>query len=489
MLMTFNSPFGRYHFLWLPFGLICSKDIFQEKMDQILEECQGCIRIADDITVHGCTKAEHDAHLQNLTQIAHKYDLVFILQKTHMKVPAINFFGCLYDANGVHLDPGKVNAIHALPVPTNITELQEFLGLVTYPSPFIPGLSTLTAPLHELLKMDTDFIWNCTYNATFQQVKEAVISDTTLRYFNPSLPVTIQVDASQVGLGAACLQNGKPIAFASKAHTKTEHQYANIEREMLAVIFGVEQFQTYVYGRSFTIESDHKPLESISQKNLADTPAHLQHMLLHLQGYNYTICYHPGKEMALPDTLSWFSPHPGPNILLDITIRHAHLSPERKEAFQQAFVSNPEMPALTNMIITGWPNNIKAVPHPLHPYWQHWETLTIEDGLVLCGEALIIPPSVRERVLQQFHQFHQGTTKAQLFTHGCVFWLGINKAIEEAVWQCETCTWFQAQNAAAPLIPMPTPSHPWQMCATDIFTLEGTNYLICGDFYSKMILI
>ena len=147
-----------------------------------------------------------------------------------MKAQAVNFFGCLYDANGVHPDPGKVDAVHALPAPTNITELQEFLGLVTYLSPFIPGLSTLTAPLRELLKKDTIFSWNRTYDVAFEQVKEAVISDTTLRYFDPSLPVTIHVDAAQVGLGAALLQNGKPIAFASKALTKTECQYANIER-------------------------------------------------------------------------------------------------------------------------------------------------------------------------------------------------------------------------------------------------------------------
>ena len=155
-------------------------------------------------------------------RIACKYDLVFNPQKTHVKAQAINFFGCLYNADGVHLDPEKVHAVYALPAPTSITELQEFLGLVTYLSPSIPGLSTLTAPLHELLKKDMDFIWNHTYDAAFQWVKEAVISDTTLRYFDLSLPVTIQVDASQVGLGAALLQNGKPIAFTSKALTETE---------------------------------------------------------------------------------------------------------------------------------------------------------------------------------------------------------------------------------------------------------------------------
>ena len=126
--------------------------------------------------------------------------------------------------------------------------------------------------------------------------------------------MTIQVDASQVGLGAALLQNGKPIAFASKALTETKCQYANIEREMLAAVFGVERFQTYVYGWSFTIESDHKPLESISRKNLGDTPAWLQCMMLHLQGYNFTICYCPGKAMVIPDTLSCFSPRPGPDL-------------------------------------------------------------------------------------------------------------------------------------------------------------------------------
>ena len=175
--------------------------------------------------------------------------------------------------------------------------------MVTYLSSFIHGLSTLTTPLQEFQKKDANFTWNASYEATFQQVKQAIISDTTLRYFNPLLPVTIQVNASQVGLGTALLQN-KPVAFASKAFTDTECRYTNKEREMLAVVFGAERFHMYVYGQSFTIESDNKPLESISRKNLADMPAQLQCMMLCLQGYNLTICYHPSKEMVIPDMLS-----------------------------------------------------------------------------------------------------------------------------------------------------------------------------------------
>ena len=394
---------------------------------QRVPECTG---IANDITIHGCTEAEHDVHLQNPMQLACKYGVVFNPQKTHVKAPAINFFGFLYNANDVHPDLEKVDAVHVLPAPTNVTKLQEFLSMVTYLSPFICGLSTLTAPLWELQRKDANFTWNSSYEATFQQLKQAVVSDTTLRYFNPSLPVTIQINASQVGLGTALLQNNKPIAFGSKALTDAECRYANIEREMLAVVFGADRFCTYIYGQSFMIKSDHKLLQSISRKNLADMPAWLQHMMLHLQGYDLKIHYHPDKEMVIKDTLSWFSPWPGPDFPLDITIHNAFITQTHRKLSSKVFISDPEMWALTDLIVTGWPKDIKEVPHPLHPYWQHRETLSIKDGLVLWGEALVIPPAKRERVL---HQFHQGIMKPQLLTSGSFSWPSINKAIEEVV--------------------------------------------------------
>ena len=147
------------------------------------------------------------------------------------------------------------------------------------------------------------------------------------------------------------------------------------------------------------------------------------------------------------------------------------------------------MCALADIIISGWPNDIKEVPHPLCPYWHHCASLTVEDGLVFCGEALIIPPSEREKVLGTLHQSHQGIMKTQLLANGCIFWPGINKAIEDAVWQCETCMRFQARNAATSLTPTPTPSCPWQICASAIFTLDAVDYLILADFYAKVILV
>ena len=141
-------------------------------------------------------------------------------------------------------------------------------------------------------------------------------------------------------------------------------------------------------------------------------------MLLCLQGYDYVLHYCPGKEMTLQDTLSCFKPKPGSEIALDIAIHHACLSPVRKEALQLAFEMYVEMHALADIIISGWPTNIKEVPCPLCPYWQHHESLTVEDGLVFCSEALIIPPSEREMFLGTLHQSHQGMTKTQLLPLG-----------------------------------------------------------------------
>ena len=140
---TFNTPYGSYCFLHLPFDLAYSQDVFQKRIDQILEECEGCIRIAHDITVHGCTEAEHDACLWELMEVAYKYGLVFNPKKTQVKAPMVKFFGCLYDESTQI--QRRLMLYMPLPTPTNITEVQEFLDMATYLSPFIPGLFTLTA--------------------------------------------------------------------------------------------------------------------------------------------------------------------------------------------------------------------------------------------------------------------------------------------------------------------------------------------------------
>ena len=172
--------------------------------------------------------------------------------------------------------------------------------------------------------------------------------------------------------------------------------------------------------------------------SLADTPAQLQHMLLCLQGYDYVLHYCPGKEMTLPIHCHVSIPNLALRLpwILPSTMPTYPLS--KKEAFQLAFEMDVEMHTLAD-IISDWPSNIKEVPHQLCPYWQHHDSIAVEDGLMFCGEALIIPPSEMEKVLGTLHQSHQSITKTQLLFCGYFLCPGINKAIEEDVWQCETC--------------------------------------------------
>ena len=192
----------------------------------------------------------------------------------------------------------------------------------------MPHLSHHTEPLRGMLKQEAVFHCDEMANASFQKIKDLIAKMATqpLRYYDRTKPVTVQVDATQRGLGACLLQEGQPIAFASKSLTDTETRYINIERELLAIVFACQQFNMYVLGRPFTVESDHKPLEMIHQKSLASAPPRLQCMLLQLQQYDVTIRYRPGKEMLLTDALSRCSSQASGEIKLDIRVDYIAFS-------------------------------------------------------------------------------------------------------------------------------------------------------------------
>ncbi len=331
LLTTFNSPFGRYKFNRLPFGLSVSQDIFQVKMDQILEQCPGTLGISDDICVYGKTEMEHDRNLKKLMEVAIKDGLVFNSSKCHIKEKQISFFGLKWDSEGIHPDTQKCDNIKNKPSPTNRTELQSFLGMIQYMSQYIPNLSERTSPLRGLLKKDSTWEWTQSHETVFKKLKDDIHQNLCLTYFDPRKPTTIEVDSSLNGLGAAITQEGRPIAFASKSLTDTEKRYANIEREMLAVVFGCERFHTYIFGKEVKIQSDHKPLENIQLKNISQAPPRLQRMLLRIQPYQCTIEYKPGKDMIFADYLSRSKPSSGENIELDRTVHGVTMGEEMKK--------------------------------------------------------------------------------------------------------------------------------------------------------------
>ena len=198
---------------------------------------------------------------------------------------------------GLKEDPAKVRAVVEMPPPTDKQSVQRLLGLAQYLAKFLPHLSEVTKPLRNLTQSKTLWVWEEAQQTAFKKLKEMVTCTPVLRYYNLKEEVTLQCDASQSGLGAALMQNGQPVAYASRALTPAETRYAQIEKELLAIDVACDRFDAYVFGRDLVnVETDHKPL--------AVTPQRLQRMLLLLQKYNLQVRYKKGKEMLLADKLS-----------------------------------------------------------------------------------------------------------------------------------------------------------------------------------------
>ena len=230
-LLVINTHKGQYRFKRMPFGAKMSQDVFQMKMDLIMERCPGVISIHDDIVVYGTSDEDHDANLIKLLNVAQVEGLVLNSKKLELKHPRVSFFGVEYSKEGRHPCPKKIQGITEMtPPPIDKQQLASFIGMVTYMGNFLPHLSYHTEPLWAMLKQEAVFAWDEMANASFQKIKDLIAKSAAqpLRYYDRMKPVTVQADASQRGLGTCLLQDGQPIAFASKSLTDTETRYANI---------------------------------------------------------------------------------------------------------------------------------------------------------------------------------------------------------------------------------------------------------------------
>ena len=489
LLTTVQTPFGRYCFQRLPFGLSVSQDIFQREMDLILEKCPGACGIADDIVVYGSTETEHNERLFQLMEVARGNGLVFNSAKCKIKCNSIAFFGNIYTDQGIKPDPQKVKDLKSMPVPMNKNEVQQFLGLITFLSRFIKDFSSKTSVLRDLLKKDADFIWEEHHQKVLDDLKQEISDKSLLHYYDTQQPIYVHCDASIRGLGSALLQYNKnnelvPIAFASKSLTPTEQRYSCIERELLSIVFAVQRFHTYLYGRHFNVLTDHKPLLMILDKPLHSAPPRLQRMLVKLQGYNMTIEHKPGVNNQLADGLSRLpSPRNSSTIDLDIRVDFVCFSEEKIDLLQKETVQDPTLNHLRETIINGWPDTVKGLPLDIRPYWNIRDEMSVENGMILKGHRIVIPRSVQPEILKQLHVGHLGQEKTKLRAKDTVFWPNINKDIEHAVQKCATCQEHLTSQIPEPLLQHDLPTSPWKKLGADLFAFDDHQWLIVADYY------
>ena len=289
------------------------------------------------------------------------------------------------------------------------------MGMINYLGKFIPNLSSKNQPLRLLLESDVAWHWNEEQERVFNDLKGAITSTPTLKYFDVNEDVNLSVDASSYGLGACIMQKEQLVAYASRTLNAAERNYAQIEKEMLVIVYGLQKFNEYVYGKTVLVETDHKPLESLFEKPLSSAPPRLQRTILKVRQHDLVVQYKAGKELYIADTLSRSTgsdpaddheEHFEVHVIENIPVSH-----EKVMLFQSETKNDPVLVKLKNTVLQGWPTNRKDLDSELTPYWNFRDEISIVDGLLLKGDRIITPEQLRSQMLKILHSSHLGQEK------------------------------------------------------------------------------
>ena len=495
-LCTFQTPFGRYRYTRMPFGISSASEVFQRKNMQTFGDIPGVHMIADDMIIAGKDEMEHDETLKKVMKRAKDKNIKFNKDKIQLKVREVKYMGNIISADGMKPDPEKIKAIQKMPVPTDKAGIQRLLGTINFLAQYIPNMSEITAPLRMLLKENVQFAWQHEQDEALEKIKTALTANPVLSYYDVTKDVTIQTDASQSGIGSCLLQNGHVIAYASRSMTDAEKNYAQIEKELLAVLFACEKFNQYIYGKKVSVQTDHKPLEAIKSKPLHKAPPRLQRMLLRLQKYDLDLKYIPGKFMYVADTLSRAfvdednakqEYNEEMDIMIHTIVQNLPISDEKLSVMRNATMRDPELLSLKSVLKEGWPQHKKNLPENLRPYWNYMSEIHEADNLLFVGDRIIVPLEQRNYVLSKIHESHLGIEKCKSRAKQSLYWPNMFADIEMVCSQCSVCNKYKRQNQKETLIQHEVPARPWQKVGIDNFEYKSRNYVLVVDYYSKFV--
>ena len=371
--------------------------------------------------------------------------------------------------------------------------------MINYYSKFISSYSTITHPLNELLKDGVEWKWCETQQKAFEQLKDKLSNAPVLTHFSDTLPLKLDTDASQYGIGAVIshvLPPGeeRPVAYASRTLTKSERNYAQIEKEALSIVFGVEKFHQYLCGRKFLLVTDHKPLTTLlGPKSGIPTlaAARLQRWALILAAYQYDIEYRSTEKHGNVDCLSRLpirsegSSEGVDEAKLINTLQIESLS-MNVDQVRKATRKDPILSRVLQFVLPGWPNK-QNEPEPTHYFTKRHE-ITVEDGSLLWGIRVIISKQLLERVLHELHTGHPGIVRMKSLARPHVWLPNLDKDITTIVQHCNDCQKPRNKPQPAPLHPWDWPKMPWQRVHIDFAgPFMGKMFLIVVDSHSKWI--
>lgn len=474
------------------FGISCAPEIFQKVMDTIVAGLEGVIVYLDDAMVFGRTPHEHDQRLKALLARFEEYGVLLNKEKCSFNVDSLEFLGHRLTPEGIKPTDSRVTSITKFREPENVGELRSFLGLVTYVGRFIPHLATRTDPLRALLRTGNKFVWSAKEQAAFDEIKAAVSDINNLGFFDPQDLSILVTDASPSGLGAVLLQEDakgerRIIAYASKSLSELERKYFQTEREALGLVWGVEHFRLYLVGTKFKLVTDCKPLQFLFSRR-SKPCARIERWVLRLQSFDYEVVYEPGIT-NLADALSRLSPSE-PKSFDDEGEEYIQLiikSPAPIAVAPEEIVSESQKDEQIKEVIEALNNGSWAdFSKEFKPYAAE---LYQSAGVLLRGDRIVIPKSLRQRVLELGHEGHPGIVVMKRRLRQKVWWPGLDSEVEQLVKRCKECLLVSSAGPPEPLVRTKMPDKPWVHIAIDFMgpLPSGHNLLVMVDYFSRFV--
>ncbi|CAH8452171.1 unnamed protein product [Schistosoma rodhaini] len=504
-LLTINTHRGLFQYNRLPFGVKTAPSIFQQLMDTILSGIPGVAAYLDDILIVAATLEQLHERTTSVLKRISENGFRLRPEKCQFLLRSVKYLGFIFDADGRRPDPENVQAIRQMPTPTNISALRSFMGLVSYYAAFVPSMHDIRAPLNGLLSKNSTWNWTKECDAAFCKLKSIISSKLLLTHYDPCMPIIVAADASAYGVGAVISHQfpdatEKAVMHASRTLTPAERKYSQIEKEALALVFAVRRFHKFLYGRRFTLLTDHKPLLAIFGSK-SGVPAHsanrLQRWALILLGYDFDIQYRRTKQFGQADALSRlinehsttdedaviasFSTEDHAQCYLTTAVRAL---PVLESEIQIASRNDPVIKKTMNYVTNGWPST--ELDGDMKQLYHRRDSLCVVNECLMFGDRVVVPESLRPRVLKQFHIGHPGIKRMKSIARSYAYWPLMDQHIVDLVNKCAQCQQAAKSNAKVPPVPWPQPEHPWSRIHIDFAgPVNGTTYLIVVDAFSK----
>ncbi len=449
---AFSTTSGHYEYRVMPFGLVNSPAVFQSFINDVFRDMLDhyVIVYIDDILVYSETLQEHVQHVRSVLQRLIKYQLYAKLEKCEFHTTSVAFLGYVISQEGVAMDESKVHAVLNWPLPSTIKELQRFLGFANFYRRFIRGFSSIAAPLTNMTKKGSRRLqWTAEAHKAFDQLKRQFTTAPILHHPDPNSPFVVEVDASNVGIGAILSQRQGdpaklyPCAYYSRKLTSTERNYDVGDRELLAIKSALEEWRHWLEGAShpFTVWTDHRNLEYLrTARRLNPRQARWS---LFFSRFVFTVTYRPGTKNIKADALSrqfeiGSEPTQPENVISPTII----ISPIQWDIITEINQANSE--------------------HVIPPECPQ--------------DKLFVPEILRKRTIDQVHTAlssgHPGISATIQLLQNRFWWPTLRKDTITQVHQCQVCqTQKPSRQLPAGLFqPLPIPHRPWSHIAIDFIT-------------------